>query len=212
MPKVQEYRPIVGIRRGSIDENVYRELIRLAEAVESIRLELAGFINDTGLRYRQTAVQAGDTIANTTAETAFSSSVYTIPANSLQAGDVLRVRASYIHSNTGTPTMEHAFYIGASSRSTGVQTCGSGESNVVINLFGNMLVESIGSTGTGRFFGVQLHRHGTSPVFWSIGSSPSTFSIDTTIDNEVSLRWTWGTADPANTITQYFCAYELMRA
>lgn len=159
--------------------------------------------NSGTLVYANTTVPAGNTVANTAAETVFAST-YTIPANMLQPGSVIRVRAYGVASVGGlVPTMQIRLRIGTTIiLDTGVISALTGSSvNDGWYFDGQMITQSTGVTGQIEAQGVA--RFQTSATASAVISLENTapFSIDTTSAEAITLSWDWGTASASNTAT-----------
>jgi hypothetical protein len=148
-------------------------------------------------------------IANTVTESILCPYV-TIPANFVQDGRLLRLRAFGKLSTTGTPTMTFSIRLGGVSgvllAVTEALTMGSGVANVNWSIEAYIQVRSNGATGVVLVFGeVKVHTAaGTvlQNVFSVSGyDAPAGVAVDLTADQLLSLTGTWGTANASNTIT-----------
>jgi hypothetical protein len=162
------------------------------------------------------ATASGTAVANSTTETILFPNI-TIPANYLQDGRVLRVRAFGGYGTTGTPTLAFALRLGGVAGTVlakgGAITTGSGvgggasmtalwESEIILQ------VRSNGSSGTVMVNGsVTLYTTGTAagssyPIAAGStgGTTPAAVTADLTADAALSLTGIWGTANAANSI------------
>jgi hypothetical protein len=145
-----------------------------------------------GANFNSVAVAASTALTNTTAETVFSNGTVTFPANSLKAGDVIRVRAQAIATATNsTDTLNLKLYIGATLIAQ------TGALDVVNNDIGmfdvELVIRTAGATGTFVAEGfAYIGTPGTAnfkPVF--LGST----TIDTTAAQAITLSGTWSVAN-----------------
>lgn len=155
------------------------------------------------------ATSDGTAVANTTTETIIFPNV-TIPANYMQDGRVLRMRAFGKLSTTGTPTITFAIRWGGVSgtilATTEAITMGSGVTNVNWALEAILQTRSNGATGTLFVMGeVGIHTAtGTvaANVFGVSGfDAPAAVTVDLTADTALSLTADWSAASSSNTLT-----------
>lgn len=169
------------------------------------------------------ATAAGTAIANSTTETILFPNV-TIPANFMQDGRVVRLRAFGAYGTTSTPTLTFAIRWGGvagtvlSKSGASVTTSGTGGGASMTALWSfEALIQtrSNGSTGTlftnGEFI-LYTSTVGTAgtvtnygmPVVLASGSTggttPVAVTADLTADTALSLTALWGTANAANSI------------
>lgn len=169
------------------------------------------------------AVASGTAIATSTTETILFPNI-TIPANYLQDGRVLRLRAFFAYGTTATPTlvfalrwggvagtviaktaanvMTSAVGGGASMTALGdieafVQTRSNGSSGTLMtNGIVDYFTSTLGTAGTVTNYGM------TMPIVSGAtgGSTPVVATVDLTSDTALSLTATWGTSNAANSI------------
>jgi hypothetical protein len=158
----------------------------------------------------------GTAVANTTTETILFPNV-TIPANYMQDGRLLRLRAFGKLSTTGTPTITFAVRWGGVAgtilATTEAITNGSGVSNVNFSLEVYLQVRSNGATGTILAFGeAKVHTSSTAVVQNVFGVSgydaPAAVTVDLTADTALSVTADWSAASASNTITGMLYAIE----
>lgn len=151
----------------------------------------------------------GSPVANTTTETIiFPDKV--IPANSMQDGRLLTIRAFGKLSTTGTPTITFAIRWGGVAgtilATSEAMTMGSGVTNVNWFLDADIMVRTNGATGTLLVMG-SCHVHtaaGTvlSNVFGVSGyDAPAPVTVNLTADTNFSLTADWSAASSSNTLT-----------
>jgi hypothetical protein len=169
------------------------------------------------------ATAAGTAVANTTTETILFPNV-TIPANYLQDGRCLRLRAFGAHGTTGTPTIIFSLRWGGVagtviSKSTTVTTTsgvGGGASMTAPWSFEAIIqTRSNGSSGTLMTNGEVILYTSTAATAGTVtnyglpiplcsgstgGTTPVAVTCDLTADTALSLTVTWGTANAANSI------------
>lgn len=153
------------------------------------------------------AVASGTAIANTVTETIIFPNI-TIPANFLQDGRAIRIRAQGQHSTTGTPTLIFRLRWGGVSGTvialSPTFTCGSGVSANVWDLDLLLQVRSNGSSGTVVVIGRAIVNGATTPCqAMCVGgaATPAATTVDLTADTALSITATWGTASSSNTLT-----------
>lgn len=153
----------------------------------------------------QTAVQGGDTIANTAVATKFASQV-TLPAGWLNVvGRELRVVA------WGTYNTDAAAGLGITVElmaGTTVLAAGTGTlslaaaSNDGWEMRADISCRTTGAGGTVEAQGrIDFDKGGQgADVLWMTNAAP--VALDLTVAQALALRVTWGVADPDNSITQ----------
>jgi len=164
------------------------------------------------------ATADGTAIANTTTETIIFPNV-TIPANYLQDGRVLRLKAFGKLSTTGTPTITFALRWGGVSgtllATTEAITNGSGVSNVNWSIEVIVQVRSNGSSGSVFVMGdAVVHTSATAVTHNVFGVSgydaPAAVSVDLTADTALSLTADWSAANASNTLTGHIYILEAL--
>jgi len=169
------------------------------------------------------ATAAGTAIATSTTETILFHNV-TIPANYLQDGRVLRLRAFFAYGTTATPTlvfalrwggvagtvlaktaanvMTSAVGGGASMTATGsieayIQVRSNGSSGTVFTMGDiSYYTSTLGTAGTVTNYGMTMPLVSGSTG----GTTPVAVTADLTADTALSLTATWGTSNAANSI------------
>jgi hypothetical protein len=148
-------------------------------------------------------VPAGNTVANTTSETAFTSTV-TIPAGVLKVGDTVQFRLfGYYSTATIAPTIVGKLKLG----STTVQTTGTVTS--LVGLSANLgwwadvllVVAAIGASGSVRAQGAMCFATSAMAAITINIPNTAAFTVDTTAAIVASATVQWGTASASNTIT-----------
>lgn len=155
------------------------------------------------------ATADGTAIANSTSETVIFPNV-TLPANFMQDGRVVRLRASGKLSTTGTPTITFGLRWGGVSgtvlATTEAITNGSGVTNVNWSLDLIIQTRSNGSSGSLIVMGTVTVNTSTSASVhqvWGVSGydAPAAVTVDLTADTALALTATWGTANASNTLT-----------
>lgn len=166
-----------------------------------------GYINLGGARYN-TVLSGTSIVSNTTTET--SVGTVTIPANSLVAGAVYRVKVMGLASVTGAPTLTMRLRIGGTGGSqlitSGTITASSGVQNKPIEFEAYFTCLSTGASGNHRAWA-----RTTETLSLATNNGPTTSSVsrldsltfdlasNTTIDRDLVATVQWGTASSSNT-------------
>lgn len=170
------------------------------------------------------ATADGTAIANSTTETIIFPNI-TIPANYMQDGRMLRVRAFGRHGTTGTPTLTFRLRWGGVSgtvlAASGAVTCGSAVTAAMWGIELYVQTRSNGSTGTLFVVGeVTVGEDAASTVgsatnaaghdfLGSAGvATPAAVTVDLTADTALSLTATWSAASASNTLTGHLYSVE----
>lgn len=133
---------------------------------------------------------------------------FTLPANFLQAGSVLRFKAFGVLSTTATPTMNLGIYYGGVAgtalATTGAITQGSGVTNVPWRIELDTIVRSTGSSGTAISSGFAKFGSAVSAYTDEVplpATALATVTINTTAASTLTVGATWGTSSASNTLT-----------
>lgn len=149
--------------------------------------------------YANTA--ASSAVSNTTTETEFDAA-YTFPANSLEAGQVIRVRFQGIATSTNsTDTLTIKFYIGGKSGTALISMAATDVANSdVFQGEYELIVRSIGSSGTivgcGTYKSIPA-AEGTMTIKDDILASTT---IDTTAAQKIAVSATWSAASASDSV------------
>ena len=155
------------------------------------------------------AVADGTAIASTTTETIIFPNV-TIPANYLQDGRVLRLRAFGKLSTTATPTITFAIRWGGVAgtvlATTEAITCASGAANTAWSIEAFIQTRANGATGSVICFGdvvVNLTASTNTSGAFSVSGfdAPAAVTVDLTADTALSLTADWSANSASNTLT-----------
>ena len=156
----------------------------------------------TSILNANTSIPAGNTIANTTTETAFTSS-YTIPANALVAGSVVRIKLWGTYGTTVvSPNLTGKLKIGSQTLlNTGALSAAINLSNAGWFADASILVQSIGAGGVVDAQGfAEFASAATTGLSVNIPNT-ATFTVDTTVTQALTVTIQWSAANAANTIT-----------
>ncbi len=146
-----------------------------------------------GLAYSNVA--AATTVGGTSAETVFDAN-YTIPANTLKAGSVMKVRyAGFGVTGSGTDTFAHKLYIGGSG-GTAILSSAALQLATSSTFTGEVILQcrTAGTTGTFVSFGTykQSSAEGTMTVKDDYTASTT---LNTTANQAVVVTGTWNNAN-----------------
>jgi len=169
------------------------------------------------------ATASGTAIANSTTETILFPNV-TIPANYMQDGRCLRLRAFGSYGTTATPTLIFSVRWGGvagtvlAKQAANVTTSGVGggasmtamwDLEVLIQTRSNGSSGTLMTNGTSTLYTSTLLTAGTVTNYGQTapiasgstgGTTPVAVTVDLTADTALSLTATWGTANAANSI------------
>lgn len=154
-----------------------------------------GLMEKAASAYFADSVAASTTVTNTTAETTFSTGTATIPANTLQAGDRVRIRGSVSFPATNsTDTARVKVYVGSTAF---LDSAALDVANGDVCVFEGVLTfRTVGASGTVVGEGwITIGTPGTSTV--KAGTLAST-AVDTTADIAITAKVTWSVANTGN--------------
>lgn len=140
------------------------------------------------------SVAASATLTNTTTPTKFDKQ-FTIPANTLRPGDIVRVRAQVVTPSTNsTDTLNLKLFIGAlECVATGAVDVANGDIGFIDF---DAVVRTVGASGT-----VVGAGHTALGVPGTVTSKPkflASSTLDTTVANAVAVEGTWSVANAGN--------------
>ena len=166
----------------------------------------------TTLVYANTTVPAGNTVANTSSETFFTSA-YSVPANSLVIGTVLRVKFFGVYS-TGVvaPSLILKVYFGATVLiASGTLTTVAAVTNDGWSAEGLFTVQTIGASGTMEAQGLSEFSTASTAVLFVNMDNTAAVTVDTTIASIIRASVQWGgTVNASDTITLREMTVEVM--
>lgn len=162
------------------------------------------------------ATSSGTAVANTTTETILFPDI-TVPANYMQDGRTLRLRAIGQYSTTATPTILFSLRWGGVAGTLLCKTAATTLPTVTAALWNLdilLTVRSNGSTGTIMANGAaSIYAGVAATVASSTGAAadtpmtaggvlaPAAVTVDLTIDKALSITATWSAASASNTTT-----------
>lgn len=154
-----------------------------------------------GCKWMNTTIPANNTISNTASETTFNSTIL-IPANSIQRPTLYTLKAWGVYSAAVTATLRSKVKLNTTTIiDTGVLSGLAVASNLGWSADFNLLFQSVGSTATLDVQGYFQYSTALSTSLSINVPNISTYTIDTTIDQTISLTEVWNTASPSNSIT-----------
>lgn len=155
-----------------------------------------------GVAFSNVSVPGGNTVANTTSETAFASN-FTIPANSLAVGQVIRVKAFGVYStdtiSAGNITLRVKFgstTLCATAALTNVVSL----TNQGWTLDALLIVDTTGATGTVEAQGMAFLTTAINTAMNAGMTNTSTVVVDTTANQTVQISVQWSAASANNSI------------
>jgi hypothetical protein len=180
---------------------------RVVEYVSATRLRVKIEPDAAGGSLVYAAIAGSAVITNTTTETAFDKS-FTIEANSLRPGDVIRVRAqSTSVSTNGTDTLDIQLRLGTTDiLATGAVDSANGDIQFID---ADIVIRTIGGSGTMVAAG-----HTANGVPGTVTSKPkfmASTAIDTTADISVNVSATWSVANAGNQVRLDILNVEILR-
>lgn len=139
-------------------------------------------------------------VSNTASATAFSNGNYTIPANMMQAGDVLKIRGkATVLGQNGTDTHNLNLKIGSTTiESSGAQNLAA---NATFSFNMDLTVRSVGTSGVLVGSGtmvVGLPGPNNTSADTVLNQSNANVSLDTTANQTISVQVTQSTASTGN--------------
>lgn len=139
-----------------------------------------------------------------------------LPANLLDVGQILRLTAFGVFSNTGVPTLLLGFYYGAIAGTALAASAATATASGVTNVPWRMEYEGrVRTTGTGGTIMGQGYldlgltvatvTHSPIPV-----TALAAVTIDTTTAKQITVGAQWGTSSASNTLTCHHFSVELI--
>ncbi len=130
---------------------------------------------------------------------------FTLPANFLQVGMQLRVRANGIVSTSGTPNLTLGVYLGGVAGTALATTTASATASSLSNqawvLSADMRVEAVGSSGSIRTIGTVSGGFGGGLAYLGSGSSSgNNVTVDTSTSKILTVGAQWGTQSSSNSV------------
>lgn len=149
-------------------------------------------------------VTASATITNTVTPTSFNRT-FTIPANMLQVGSVIRIQGAGNYQQTANPTIAVQVRIGGTNITS--NSIPLTVSNFGWSVLANLAIRTIGAGGTAGigtgFIGFAGSTNSTNGLFGSI-------SVNTTTALVIDIQVTWGAASASNIISLESLTVEIL--
>ena len=165
------------------------------------------------LKYQDGTVPVGNTIANQSgSDVAFTSS-YTIAANTLIVGNVIRINLQGIYgTNIVAPTITGKIKFGATTMvSTGAVSSIAGVTNGGWTGYADFIVTAIGAGGTVESQGfLEFSTAATTALTVNLANTAA-IALDTTAEKIITVTVNWGTSNAANTITLRTMTVEILK-
>lgn len=144
---ISQYAKVYGAASGKVSSTANSNFIGIAmesASGDGSQIEVLRIERPSNLAYANVAASAE--VENTTAETAFDKS-FTVDGASLQAGDVLKVRAQgVVVDNNSTDTLNVKLYLGTEEiAATGAVDVADGD---IFFIDATIVVRTVGATGT----------------------------------------------------------------
>lgn len=139
-----------------------------------------------------TATAASTAISNTTTETAFDNASYTFPANALQAGDRIRIRAQGIATTTAnSDTLTVKLYVGSNAVCATAAVDSTNSDTFLLDTI--VTIRTDGASGTHIANGIVCNGvEGTATMRHDLMASTA---INTTTTQAITCKATWSVAD-----------------
>jgi hypothetical protein len=142
------------------------------------------------------ATSTTDTVTNTTVETAFAQT-YAIPANVLQVGDRLRIKAALtVTSHNSTDTLNVKLYVGTNVLVASGAT--NNAANDIVYFDAEVEVRSI--TAAGTIVATGVYGDGTGGTATAKPFLFQSATLDSTVAETVKLTATWSVANAADIV------------
>lgn len=175
-------------------------------------IRLGPYLIQNGLATTQFTMIGNATVANTVAETTLIGAINgstVIPSNRLTAGATVRLRLRGVLADTLTPTIRFRAYLnGTAYIDTGVVALVALGGTQSWTMEGEITVRTTGAGGTALGNGHVEFSLATQADMDSLNVAAS--AIDTTVAQTVNWTVQWGTANPANTITNTIGTCEIV--
>ena len=177
---------------GGVNRCIGTTTAACLDADVTVDVKLAGMAHAEPLKY--SAVAASTAVTNTVAATPFDKSA-TVPANTLKAGDVLRVRAQVIATATNaTDTLLLAVTLGGT---TIIATAAVDVANNDIGYLDVLIaIRTVGAAGTVVAAGTQAL--GTPGTVTAKPANLASTVVNTTVDLVLAVVATWSVANAGN--------------
>jgi hypothetical protein len=193
---ISQYARVYAAASGKVSATANGNFIGIALTATANNGEYLIVLRNSGdqsLLFSQVA--ASTAVTSTSTETAFDASAFTLPANFLRAGDVIKISYQGIATATNsTDTLKARLFIG----STVISDTGALDvaNNDIFVGSATLVIRTAGSTGT--VVGEGWTNIGTPGTSTSRGFNLASTTIDTTATQAISLKGTWSTTNAGN--------------
>jgi len=170
-----------------------------------------------GGRVKYAQITDSAAIANTVTETAFNKT-YTIPANSLAVGNVIKISAFGKYGQISNPNLAFRVRVGGNAISQHPVTVAGVGTDIAWYVEALAIVRAIGVSGqiiAGPHFGMVASVLNGHPAELQDGAyllTASTFTLDTTASKIADVTAQWGVANASNTVTMRGLTVEIIPA
>lgn len=148
-------------------------------------------------QYLANVVADSSNITNTTVETTFSNGTYTIPANTLKAGDIIRVRGvAVVTAQNSTNTHQIKVYLGT----TAVADTVAAALAALDTAFFDVTIEIRTAGASGTFVAHARTVTSISGAGTTKTTSVASTAIDTTVTNAITVKSTASAASTGNVV------------
>ena len=157
------------------------------------------------------SVAASTAVSNTTTETEFDTN-YTLPANILKVGSLLRIRYQGIQTaQNSTNTLALKLYLGGTA-GTALQAiaAATGAANNVFAGEFYLVVRTVGASGTFVGWGAYTATPAASGTATMVVGIKASTAVDTTATQKVSVAATWSAASASNSVRLDYLGIELL--
>ena len=183
-----------GLHLGATEEELNFNTVQnaLKSSANSIQQFLVGTI------FTKTS---DTTVANTVVETNILGTgigSLTIGADNLKVGKTIAIKVSGFHSSAGNPDLTVRVRLGGTLIASGTITCGNG-TNAGFNIQAEITCRSIGVAGTVSCKGAYEEEHSSGGLAGIVKTTDTT--IDTTVNQALTVTVEWSAASVNNTIT-----------
>jgi hypothetical protein len=194
---ISQFTNVYGAANGQVSATPNGNLIGMAMTATANAGEYVAVLRSKqGSEYLYSSLAASAALTNTTTPTDYGLD-FTVPANLLKAGDILKISAQGIVTGVAsTPTLTNILYLGTQALiTTGAVTVAA---NGLFRIDAEVVIQTGGSGGTMGASGYWVEGvPGTAvPTPWQLAT---TTALNTTIANLIKVTGTWSAASASNT-------------
>lgn len=203
----------MAIVSGENHKSIFGRNVGLDEAGRLVARDYADDGNGVKVIARKlyAATAASTAISNTASETAFDK-YYTIPANMLQVGSLLRIRYQGIQTaQNSTNTLALKLYLGGLT-GTALQSIAAaqGAQNNIFAGEAYVAIRTIGASGTFVAWGQYTAVPAASASATNVVSITASTTIDTTASQDIKVSATWSAASSSNSVRLDYLSVEAL--